>query len=124
MRTSTTVTARRMVTGFNRVILSAQHESELIITQGSHEALTIEGPARFNASGLESHEAEVTVKGMGAAVVWATRDLAVAVRGPGQVSYYGAPRLSGSVTPLGSLVSLGGHARLSEVPEGAAGSAG
>jgi hypothetical protein len=230
-----------MVNGFNRVILSAQHENELIITQGSHEALTIEGPAdlvprlvaevrhgtlvlgtggdwleklsdalttsltrphvryrlavreltgievsamaqvrasaiqagklvlkfsglgdlridslladllevfqsgmsrvelaghvgqqkvcicgpaRFNASGLESHEAEVTVRGIGAAVVWATRALAVTVRGPGQVSYYGAPRLSGSVAPLGSLVNLGGHGRPAEMPEGSAGAAG
>ena len=241
MRTSATVTETRMVTGFNRVVLSAQHENELIITQGSHEALTIEGPAdlvprlvaevrhgtlvlgtgggwleklsdalttsltrphvryrlavreltaievnamaqvtaaavkagdlvlkfsglgemrigslladrlevfqsgmgrvelaghveqqkvyicgpaRFNAPGLESHAAQVTVKGIGAAVVWATRDLAVTVRGPGRVSYYGTPRLSGSVAPLGSLVSLGGHGRLSEAPEGATGSAG
>lgn len=241
MRTGTTITETRMVTGFSRVVLSAQHSNELIITQGDREALTIEGPAdlvprlvadvrhgtlflgtggglaeklkdalttslarphirycvavreiaaievsamaqvraaalkagglrlefrgtgelrigslladqlevvqsgmgrvelaghvarqqiclcgsaRFHAPELESHIAQVTVKGMGAAVVWATRELAVTVRGPGQVSYYGTPRLSGSVAPLGSLVSLGGHGRLCEAPEGSAGAAG
>lgn len=238
MRTGPIVSETRMVTGFNRVVLTAQHSNELIITQGDREALTIEGPAdlvprlevevrhgtlflgtggglveklkdalttsltrphiryclalrqlaaievsamaqvraaalkagelrlefrglgelridslladrlevvqsgmgrvelaghvarqqvrlfgpaRFHSPELESHEAQVSVRGMGAAVVWATRELAVSVRGPGQVSYYGTPRLSGSVAPLGSLVSLGGHGRLCEVPEGSAG---
>jgi hypothetical protein len=81
------------------------------------------GPARYNAPGLESHSAQVTVQGMGAAVVWATRELAVTIRGPGQVSYYGAPRLATSVAPMGSLVGLGGHAGLSEAAQGFAGTA-
>ncbi|HNS50183.1 MAG TPA: DUF2807 domain-containing protein [Anaerolineae bacterium] len=240
MRTGTTVTETRLVTGFNRVVLAAPHSNELIITQGNREALTIEGPAdlvprlvtdvrhrtlylgtgggllekvkdalttsltrphirfclavreiaaievsamaqvraaavkagelrlkfhgagelridslladrleveqsgmgrvelaghvtqqrvslfgsgHFQAPELESHEAQVTVKGMGSAVVWATRDLLVTVRGTGQVSYYGAPRLSGSVAPLGSLVSLGAHGRLCESMEGSLGAA-
>lgn len=240
MRTGTTVTETRMVTGFSRVVLAAQHSNELIITQGDREALTIEGPAdlvprllaevrhgtlflgtgggllervrdalttsltrpeirfclavreiaaievsamaqvraaaikagefclkfrgagelridslladrleveqsgmgrivlaghaaqqkvslcgpaRYDAPELESHEAQVTVKGIGSAVVWTTRDLAVTVRGPGQVSYYGVPRLSGSVAPLGSLVSLGGHGRQCESMEESLGTA-
>jgi hypothetical protein len=87
-----------------------------------HQRVTVGGPGRYNAPGLESHTAQVTVRGIGAAVVWATRELAVTIRGPGQVSYYGTPHVTQSIAPLGSLVPLGGRHQLSGLPEGFQGS--
>jgi hypothetical protein len=88
----------------------------------AQQRVTVGVPGRYNAPGLESHTAQVTVRGIGAAVVWATRELAVTIRGPGQVSYYGAPRVTESIAPLGSVVPLGGHHQLSGLPVGVQGS--
>jgi hypothetical protein len=89
----------------------------------SQQQVTVSGPGWFTAPGLESHAAQVIIRGIGAATVWATRELAVTIRGPGQVSYYGTPRVTRSVAPLGSLVSLGGHQQPSGLPQGFSGSA-
>jgi hypothetical protein len=85
------------------------------------QQLTISGPGWFNAPGLESHTAQVSVRGIGAAVVWATWDLAVTIRGPGQVSYYGTPRLTQNVGPLGNLVRLGGRQQPAGLTQGFSG---
>ncbi len=71
------------------------------------QSVAVGGPGQFLAPDLECRAAQVSVGGMGAATVWATRDLDVTVRGPGRVSYYGAPRVKKSIAPMGSLVCLG-----------------
>ncbi len=75
--------------------------------QVGQQSVAVGGPGQFVAPGLQSSAARVSVGGIGAATIWATRDLDVTVRGPGRVSYYGAPRVRKSIAPMGSLVSLG-----------------
>jgi hypothetical protein len=45
MSTNLVVSQIRMVRDFDRVVLKAQHENELILTQGDREALTVYAPA-------------------------------------------------------------------------------
>ena len=73
----------------------------------AEQRVTVAGPAHYDAPRLESHKAQVTVKGIGAATVWAAGELDVSIRGPGRVSYRGAPRVKHSIAPLGSLSCLG-----------------
>jgi hypothetical protein len=72
----------------------------------AEQRVTVAGPAHYDAPRLESHKARVTVKGIGAATVWAAGELDVSIRGPGRVSYRGAPRVKQSIAPLGSLSCL------------------
>lgn len=73
----------------------------------AQQRVTVAGPAQYDASRLESRKAQVTVKGIGAATVWAEDQLDVTIRGPGRVSYRGAPRVKHSIAPMGSLSCLG-----------------
>jgi hypothetical protein len=132
MNASAQITETRMVSGFNRVLLTAQHTNELIITQGDREGLTIEGPANIVPRPVAEvgHGTLVIDTGGGwldklsdALTTSLTRPhirylLAVTIRGPGQVCCYGTPRVTQSIAPLGSLVPLGGRYQLSGLPEG------
>jgi hypothetical protein len=73
----------------------------------AEQRATVAGPAHYDAPSLESHTARVTVRGIGAATVWASGELDVSIRGPGRVSYRGTPRVKHSIAPMGSLSCLG-----------------
>jgi len=49
------------------------------------------------------HSAKLTPE----ATVWAVEDLDVAIRGIGNVEYYGTPTVKKSVSGIGSVTSLG-----------------
>jgi len=73
----------------------------------TEQKVTVGGPSHYDAPRLESQKAQVTVRGIGAATVWAARELDVSIRGPGRVSYRGAPRIKKSIAPMGSLSCMG-----------------
>jgi len=64
--------------------------------------VSLNGMSKYDARGLESHKATVTLKGPGGhAVVRAEDELAVTIGGLGSVEYYGHPRVTKKVSPMG-----------------------
>jgi hypothetical protein len=74
------------------------------------QRVVIEGMGRYEASALQSQTTAVQIHGSGKATIWATDRLEVTIRGMGLVEYRGAPRLTGSIPPMGRLVCLEGSA--------------
>jgi len=74
------------------------------------QRVIIEGMGRYLASALQSQTTVVQIHGSGKATVWATDRLEATIRGMGLVEYRGAPRLMGSIPPMGRLVCLEGSA--------------
>lgn len=77
-----------------------------IAGQATEQHIHLSGPGRYHAPKLESHKANVEVKGPGQATLWATDLLDVKIQGIGGVSYYGSPKLSEHIAPMGCLVHL------------------
>lgn len=75
----------------------------------AEQRITLDGPAQYEAPDLQSHKVRVTVRGFGAATVWAAQELDVSIRGPGRVLYRGSPRIRHSLAPMGSLTCLGSN---------------
>jgi len=75
----------------------------------AEQRVTVSGPGRYDAAKLQSHRANVALRGIGAITVWAVRELSVTMRGPGRVSYYGTPRIKKSLAPMASLSYLGSY---------------
>ena len=69
--------------------------------------VSLNGMGEYCARGLESHTATVALKGPGGhAVVRAEDELDVTIGGPGCVEYYGRPRVTKKVSPLGAVIHL------------------
>ena len=66
------------------------------------QRVSLSGMGDYDARGLESHVATVTLKGPGGhAVVWAKDELEITISGPGTVEYFGNPVVTKKVAPLG-----------------------
>jgi hypothetical protein len=64
--------------------------------------VSLNGMGEYDARGLESRRAAVALKGPGGhAIVRVEDELAVTIGGPGNVEYYGQPRVTKKVSPLG-----------------------
>ncbi len=69
--------------------------------------VSLSGMGDYNARGLESHKAMVALKGPGGhAVVRVEDELDVTIGGPGRVEYYGQPRVTKKVSPMGAVTHL------------------
>ncbi|NHJ40083.1 MAG: DUF2807 domain-containing protein [Asgard group archaeon] len=71
------------------------------------QIITITGSGKYDAPNLESQIANITVKGVGIATLWAIQKLDVTLRGIGKVSYYGDPKIKSNIAPVGSFIHLG-----------------
>jgi hypothetical protein len=69
--------------------------------------VSLNGMGEYDAHGLESRKAAVALKGPGGhAIVRAEDDLTVSINGPGRVEYYGQPRVTKRVSPMGAVTHL------------------
>lgn len=71
------------------------------------QQVTMTGAGSYAAGDLRTERAEIAVDGPGSAVVWVTDQLTVSGGGPGSISYYGSPVVSGEVTRPATLTALG-----------------
>jgi len=65
------------------------------------------GTGDYETPDLESHTATVHNTGTGSVVIWVLDSLDVVMTGVGEVSYFGDPNVTQSITGTGSLTSLG-----------------
>jgi hypothetical protein len=69
--------------------------------------VSLNGMGEYSAHRLESRKATVALKGPGGhAVVRVEDDLDVSINGPGRVEYYGQPRVTKKIAPLGVVTHL------------------
>ena len=71
------------------------------------QMVNLSGLGNYDAAGLESQVATITINGAGGADVWAHEALEVTINGAGDVSYFGDPSLSKEINGLGRVDSLG-----------------
>ena len=71
------------------------------------QSITIEGAGNYQAGDLQTSDTTVTINGAGNSVVWATESLDIVIRGGGNVSYYGSPEVTRSITGAGDIRSRG-----------------
>ncbi|MBN1327842.1 MAG: DUF2807 domain-containing protein [Candidatus Heimdallarchaeota archaeon] len=71
------------------------------------QKVTIKGSSNYQAQDLLCEKGKVDINGIGKAVIWVTEELDVSIRGVGNVSYYGNPRIKSHVTPMASFQGLG-----------------
>lgn len=74
--------------------------------RAEHLSVDVSGLGTFQGDELESPGVEVDVSGVGTATVWATDTLAVDISGDGAVRYVGSPRVSQTITGVGTVESL------------------
>jgi len=69
--------------------------------------VSLKGMSEYDARGLESRKTTVVLKGPGGhAVVRAEDELDVTIGGPGNVEYYGHPKVTKKISPLGVVTHL------------------
>ena len=71
------------------------------------QEITRVGTGDYDAADLESKTAKVEAVGTGNVVIWVLDSLDVEITGTSEVSYYGSPNVTESITGTGSLTSLG-----------------
>jgi hypothetical protein len=71
------------------------------------QEITQVGTGNYDASDLESQTAAVRITGTGSVMIWVLDSLDVGINGVGEVSYFGSPNVTQSITGNGSLTSLG-----------------
>lgn len=76
---------------------------------GTVESQEVErvGTGDYDAPNLESRTASVNNTGTGSVVIWVLDSLDVVITGVGDVSYFGSPSVTESITGTGGLTSLG-----------------
>jgi len=72
----------------------------------AEQSITIRGMAQYDGGALLSRHSGIEMTGAGIVTVWALDRLAVDVRGPGSVSYYGTQQILESLSPISSLTHL------------------
>ena len=65
--------------------------------------VSVKGAGSYDGPRLESHEARVSLRGVGKASVWATGKLDAVVEGIGSIDYYGNPDIRQQVNGLGKV---------------------
>jgi hypothetical protein len=69
--------------------------------------VSLNGMGEYDAHALESRTTTVALSGPGGhAIVRAEDNLTVSITGPGRVEYYGQPRVTKRVSPLGAVTHL------------------
>ncbi|MHA1221345.1 MAG: GIN domain-containing protein, partial [Candidatus Heimdallarchaeota archaeon] len=71
------------------------------------QKVTIKGSGNYQASNLKSDKAKVTINGLGKAVVWVNEEFEASIKGVGNISYYGNPRIKSTIASMASFTSLG-----------------
>jgi hypothetical protein len=69
--------------------------------------VTIKGTSEYNASNLESSKTQITLNGVGDAILWVKDNLQVTINGIGNVAYYGSPVVNSKGTFLSNIRKLG-----------------
>jgi len=79
--------------------------------RATEQTVTINGAATYEAGELKSQRVKATLHGLGSATVWAVEELDAAIRGVGEVSYYGSPTVHKlvDVPSVAGVKSLGDH---------------
>jgi len=79
--------------------------------RATEQTITINGAATYQAGDLKSQRVKATLHGLGSATVWAVEELDATIRGVGEVSYYGSPKVRKlvDVPSVGGVKSLGDH---------------
>ncbi len=73
----------------------------------SNQNVNISGVGSYHAADLQSQSATITLSGAGSATIWVHESLDVQITGVGSVGYFGDPRITKSVSGLGSLMDKG-----------------
>jgi hypothetical protein len=77
--------------------------------RAGEQHVSLNGMSEYDAHGLESRKTTVVLRGPGGhAVVRAKDELAITIGGPGSVEYYGHPRMTKKVSPLGVVAHRSG----------------
>jgi len=71
------------------------------------QELELKGSGGYEASDLESRTTTVHIEGTTKAKIWVIESLDVVMTGVGEVSYFGDPNVTQSITGTGSITSLG-----------------
>lgn len=76
--------------------------------RADEQHVSLNGMSRYDAHGLESRKTAVALRGPGEhAIVRADDELAITMSGPGRVEYYGHPRVTKRVSPMGVVTHRG-----------------
>jgi Putative auto-transporter adhesin, head GIN domain len=71
------------------------------------QSVSLSGMGEYDARALDSRTATVALKGPGGhAIVRVEDELTVSISGPGRVEYYGQPRVTKRVSPMGVVAHL------------------
>ncbi|NHZ72242.1 MAG: DUF2807 domain-containing protein [Aquificales bacterium] len=73
----------------------------------TRQDIIIDGSGEYRAGDLYSETADIIISGSGEATVWVTESLAVDASGSSNISYYGSPSVSSSITGSGQVERLG-----------------
>ena len=78
-----------------------------VVGRVEEQHVSLNGMGEYDAHGLNSRAATVDLKGPGGhAIVRVEDDLAVSINGPWRVEYYGQPRVTKRVSPMGVVTHL------------------
>ena len=102
------------VSGAGAVMVNGIDGPELAVTHGgaarvvvtgrvTRQVVDLSGVGEYDAAGLTSEEADVTVGGAGSAVVDVSRTLQARVTGVGSIQYEGNPQVTQEVTGIGQV---------------------
>lgn len=73
----------------------------------TEQHVLLRGMSEYNADRLDSKRATIALKGPGGhALIRAEDELDVTISGPGSVEYYGHPRVTKKVSPMGAVTHL------------------
>lgn len=75
--------------------------------KATHQEVQISGSGSYDARGLESSSAKVSIDGSGDSTLWVHDDLSVNISGSGNVEFYGSPNITKSVSGSGRVRTLG-----------------
>jgi hypothetical protein len=75
--------------------------------KATEQYVTIKGTSEYDASNLESIKTQITLNGIGDAILWVKEDLQIEINGIGTVSYYGSPVVNSKGTLLSNVNKLG-----------------
>ena len=71
--------------------------------EATEQTVSVTGAGGYEGGVLETGRTDVSVTGLGGAIIWATEKLDVTLNGVGGVAYYGGPEVTQRVTGLGKV---------------------
>jgi hypothetical protein len=92
----------------DRIIVEISGLGDVYITgEVEYQRIRLSGAGNYDASDLQSAEANLEISGTGRAVLWVTDSLDIELSGAGSVRYYGSPQVQSEMSGLGEIKSLG-----------------